>query len=213
MDKTTSWIPTNKTTIWFLVIPSLGQISNMRKCNFRAAGVFPLNPETIPVYAFSANIELPTTDEESVSDPGPSTSMSNQPTPTRVLHKISPLPIKLKFRKQDKQVSIFLTSEEHIKKSKIKENEDEKLRKQIVVKIEKLSLLYQSSKLTVVTQKKWSSRILTAKTKAKKFWPSTPDYYGRHNRTLQERWPILVFSKVKFFVYFYLVQTFCYSQF
>lgn len=116
---------------------------------FRATGVFPLNPRAIPEYAFS-NIEQPTernvehvAQVQSVSDSGPSTSFQkvDQPTPTRLLNEVSPLPVKLnEARKRAKQVSILLTSEEHIEKRKMKENEkerkEEKSKKQKIIKTE-----------------------------------------------------------------------------
>lgn len=99
---------------------------------FKAAGVFPFNP-AIPVYAISGNIDPPTetniehaTTTQSVADSGPSTStqMIDLPTPTRILQEVSPLLVKLnEVRKRAKQVSILLTSEDHIEKRKTKEKE------------------------------------------------------------------------------------------
>lgn len=112
---------------------------------FRAAGVFPLNPGAIPEYAFSEKENGEHVPQaQSASDPRPSTStqMQDLPTPTKILNEVSPLPVKLhEVRKRAKQVSILLTSEDHIKNRKMKEDEkekkEEKSKKQKIIKTEK----------------------------------------------------------------------------
>lgn len=92
---------------------------------FRATGVFPGNPGAIPEYAFTTQ----STSVSEILDPEPSTSGTQEPsvdkpTPTRILNQISPLPRKLyEVRKRAEQVSILLTSEDHIEKRKTKEKE------------------------------------------------------------------------------------------
>lgn len=142
---------------------------------FKATGVFPLNPNAIPEYAFRTNpevfakrhqddqtegIQSNTVSEEPIPNTSKTQTPFEKPTPTKVLHEVSPLPKNFQeVRKRAKHVSILLTSPEHIEKRKIKEKEKtEKEEKSKISKATKQEMKNDTNKENKTVRKRKAIR-------------------------------------------------------